>query len=87
MPLVVPGITSSDSSKTEEWSNKLVGKKIGENSDATASLLEYIPIKYLLMGYRPLRELSCRRKPESLSQDRWLPRTLSQTGEDIVGAS
>ncbi|KAH6678107.1 hypothetical protein B0J14DRAFT_474797 [Halenospora varia] len=36
MPLVVPGITSKDdsASKTEEWTNKLVGKKIGESSDA-----------------------------------------------------
>ena len=31
MPLVVPGITSNDpASKTEEWTNKLVGKKIGD---------------------------------------------------------
>ncbi len=39
MPLVVPGITSQggDKSKTEEWSNKLVGKKLGEGSDATVS--------------------------------------------------
>ena len=33
MPLVVPGINSGGSaSKTEEWTNKLVGKKIGEGS-------------------------------------------------------
>jgi len=36
MPLVVPGINSGgDNSKTEEWMNKLVGKKIGEGSDST----------------------------------------------------
>ena len=35
MPLVVPGINSNDGSKTEEWMNKLVGKKIGETSDST----------------------------------------------------
>ncbi|KAE9376696.1 hypothetical protein N431DRAFT_479870 [Stipitochalara longipes BDJ] len=36
MPLVVPGITSGgDKSKTDEWTQKLVGKKIGENHDAT----------------------------------------------------
>lgn len=41
MPLVVPGITStSGDNKTEEWMNKLVGKKIGENSDATVSCFE-----------------------------------------------
>jgi len=38
MPLVVPGINSGgDKSKTDEWTQKLVGKKIGENHDATVS--------------------------------------------------
>jgi hypothetical protein len=42
MPLVVPGITpGGDKSKTEEWSNKLVGKKLGEGSDAAVSLLRF----------------------------------------------
>ena len=43
MPLIVPGINSGDSaSKTEEWQNKLVGKKLGEGSDEIVpfSLLE-----------------------------------------------
>ncbi|KAH8765380.1 hypothetical protein F5883DRAFT_556853 [Diaporthe sp. PMI_573] len=31
MPLVVPGVTSQPDNKTEEWSNKLVGKKITED--------------------------------------------------------
>ncbi|CZT03874.1 uncharacterized protein RAG0_10517 [Rhynchosporium agropyri] len=37
MPLVVPGITSGgkEQSKTDEWTNKLVGKNLGEKSDAT----------------------------------------------------
>ncbi|KAK0641495.1 hypothetical protein B0T16DRAFT_419929 [Cercophora newfieldiana] len=31
MPLVVPGITSNSSGdKTEEWTNKLVGKKLAD---------------------------------------------------------
>ena len=30
MPLVVPGITNNSGDKTEEWANKLVGKKIGD---------------------------------------------------------
>jgi len=35
MPLVVPGINSGgDNSKTQEWTDKLVGKKIGDSSDA-----------------------------------------------------
>ena len=41
MPLVVPGNNSGgDNSKTQEWMNKLVGKKIGESSDATVSYIE-----------------------------------------------
>lgn len=28
MPLVVPGIQTESGDKTEEWSNKLVGKKL-----------------------------------------------------------
>ncbi|KAL2066839.1 hypothetical protein VTL71DRAFT_1263 [Oculimacula yallundae] len=44
MPLVVPGITSGGSqSKTEEWTNKLVGKKIGETSDATTFARAELP--------------------------------------------
>jgi len=37
MPLFFSGVTpqGGDKSKTEEWSNKLVGKKLGERSDAT----------------------------------------------------
>jgi hypothetical protein len=44
MPLVVPGINSGgDKSKTEEWTQKLVGKKIGESSDATVSFKTFLP--------------------------------------------
>ena len=41
MPLVVPGINSGgDASKTEEWQNKLVGKKLGDGaSDEVVGLL------------------------------------------------
>ncbi|KAK3324101.1 hypothetical protein B0T19DRAFT_443540 [Cercophora scortea] len=34
MPLVVPGVTTSSSDKTEEWSNKLVGKKLSEEASS-----------------------------------------------------
>lgn len=30
MPLVIPGITNNTGDKTEEWSNKLVGKKLSD---------------------------------------------------------
>ncbi|KAI5369318.1 Putative proteinase inhibitor I78 [Septoria linicola] len=35
MPLVVPGLQSTDGSKTSDWMNKLVGKKIGDTSNET----------------------------------------------------
>ncbi|KAK3390593.1 hypothetical protein B0H63DRAFT_466106 [Podospora didyma] len=34
MPLVVPGITSNSSDPTEEWTNKLVGKKLSDDANA-----------------------------------------------------
>jgi hypothetical protein len=40
MPLVVPGLMSKDGGKTEEWMNKLVGKKLGEGgSDEMVSFV------------------------------------------------
>lgn len=37
MPLVVPGVTTKSGDKTEEWMNKLTGKKLhdGEESNET----------------------------------------------------
>ncbi|KUJ08056.1 uncharacterized protein LY89DRAFT_691357 [Mollisia scopiformis] len=45
MPLVVPGINSGgDNSKTEEWMNKLVGKKLTDGpSDATSFAKQDLP--------------------------------------------
>jgi hypothetical protein len=39
MPLVVPGITSNSKDKTQDWSNKLMGKKLGDSSDEIVSIL------------------------------------------------
>jgi len=33
MPLVVPGLQSSSKDKSHDWSNKLMGKKLGDTSD------------------------------------------------------
>lgn len=48
MPLVVPGITGTSGDKTEEWTNKLVGKKLSEGSSdevvrEPGSFLDKIP--------------------------------------------
>ncbi|KAI0163536.1 hypothetical protein BJ166DRAFT_295903 [Pestalotiopsis sp. NC0098] len=37
MPLVIPGITGNSGDKTEEWTNKLVGKKLSEGSSDEVS--------------------------------------------------
>ncbi len=77
MPLVVPGITSQggDKSKTEEWSDKLVGKKLGESSDAMVfpsvhphnMALEPTEVETL----RHSQELSYQRKHVLSNQARW----------------
>ena len=48
MPLVVPGINSSSGNKTDEWSNKLVGKKVSDDpSNETVCHDSYIPLSSL----------------------------------------
>lgn len=71
MPLVVPGINSGEkeNSKTEEWTQKLVGKKIGESSDSTVSFLDVPKISNLLIIYRP-------------SQRQTFPRTLGLLNQE-----
>ncbi|KAF7550824.1 hypothetical protein G7046_g7897 [Stylonectria norvegica] len=44
MPLVVPGINSTSGDKTEEWTNKLVGKKLSdEDSNETVFCKRELP--------------------------------------------
>ena len=38
MPLVVPGLTSNSKDKNEEWSHKLMGKKLGDATDEVVCL-------------------------------------------------
>jgi len=33
MPLVIPGIQSEGGKGVDEWTNKLMGKKLGDNHD------------------------------------------------------
>jgi hypothetical protein len=37
MPLVVPGLMNKSDNKSEDWANKLMGKKIGDSSDQIVS--------------------------------------------------
>ncbi|KAF2813388.1 uncharacterized protein BDZ99DRAFT_255066 [Mytilinidion resinicola] len=45
MPLVIPGLQSKDgaSSSSDDWTNKLMGKKIGETSDTTTFAKQELP--------------------------------------------
>lgn len=43
MPLVVPGLMSESKDKTEEWQNKLMGKKIGDNTDEVTFAKRELP--------------------------------------------
>lgn len=45
MPLVVPGIMTENKGKTEEWQEKLLGKKIGEHTDEVVRFC--LPIPFL----------------------------------------
>lgn len=83
MPLVVPGINSAgSSSKTDDWMNKLAGKKIGETSDNVVSSGRY----FLCSSTNENRRLPKRiflKSTESSSREIWSPRISIQTG-DIV---
>lgn len=71
MPLVVPGINSGDkeNSKTQEWTQKLVGKKIGESSDSTVSFSMSPRIFKILISYRPSQGQTSPRRLGSLNQE------------------
>lgn len=49
MPLVVPGIMTGGD-KTSDWSNKLVGKKIGDSHDEIVSSLLFFSCALQLEG-------------------------------------
>jgi hypothetical protein len=47
MPLVVPGITSkSGDSKSSDWMNKLMGKKLGDSSDEITFAKKDLPSEH-----------------------------------------
>lgn len=45
MPLVVPGLQSTDGGK-DDWMSKLMGKKIGEQHDEMVSLISSYPSSF-----------------------------------------
>lgn len=63
MPLVVPGITSDPNDKTGEWTNKLMGKKIGDASD---NIVCPFLIRGLVIYHLPLTNYHLLSLPPSL---------------------
>ncbi|KIX04593.1 uncharacterized protein Z518_05463 [Rhinocladiella mackenziei CBS 650.93] len=50
MPLVVPGINSKDSSSTESWMSKLMGKKLTETHGETSFAKKDLPKNHRVVG-------------------------------------
>ncbi|KAF2735486.1 hypothetical protein EJ04DRAFT_511738 [Polyplosphaeria fusca] len=65
MPLVVPGIQSSDGSNKEEWSNKLMGKKLGESHDNVTFAKADLPKEHRVL--KPDSMSTMDHKPERLN--------------------
>lgn len=75
MPLVVPGITSQPGNKTEEWQNKLVGKKLSDSEHTeTVSLSLNIYrslVAWLTDIYSSFARRISPRSTASLAPGRW----------------
>lgn len=65
MPLVVPGLMSKDGGdKTNDWMNKLMGKKIGDSSNEVVSPRPNLPPPYALDPSPQRRQGENRRRKE-----------------------
>ena len=86
MPLIVPGITSQPGNKTEEWQNKLVGKKLSDTEHTeTVSQPNGTTLAPYFVCPRAYRRSSSARKTSrrstaSLGPARPSPWTLKRTG-------
>ncbi|KAL5389371.1 hypothetical protein PMIN06_000376 [Paraphaeosphaeria minitans] len=49
MPLVVPGIQSQGGEQIDEWTNKLMGKKIGDNHDEVTFAKKDLPSEHRVL--------------------------------------
>ncbi len=88
MPLIVPGVTTSltGNDKTSDWQNKLMGKKLGEQSDQMVRIQTY---PYCLLSERAgmlnsrrrlLQRRSCLKNIESSATATWRPWITNQRG-------
>ncbi|KAK3203928.1 hypothetical protein GRF29_106g1078331 [Pseudopithomyces chartarum] len=49
MPLVVPGLQSKGGDKIDEWTNKLMGKKIGDDHDEVTFAKQDLPKEHRVL--------------------------------------
>lgn len=75
MPLVVPGVmTNNSGDKTEEWMNKLVGKRLADepsNETVCQSRVPILSISPANAYCRPFARPICHSRPASSSLARW----------------
>ncbi|PSN73071.1 hypothetical protein BS50DRAFT_568653 [Corynespora cassiicola Philippines] len=71
MPLVIPGIQSKDGSSKEDWSSKLMGKKLGEEHNEITFAKQDLPEEHRVL------------KPDSMSTMDFKPDRLNiHVGDD-----
>ncbi|KAF2120438.1 hypothetical protein BDV96DRAFT_564830 [Lophiotrema nucula] len=65
MPLVIPGLQSKDGSGKEDWSNKLMGKKLGEEHNEVTFAKTDLPKEHRVL--KPDSMSTMDHKPERLN--------------------
>ncbi|KAF2197087.1 hypothetical protein GQ43DRAFT_444540 [Delitschia confertaspora ATCC 74209] len=65
MPLVVPGIQNKSGGDSEDWQNKLMGKKLGDSSDNMTFAKSDLPKEHRVL--KPDSMSSMDHKPDRLN--------------------
>jgi len=65
MPLVVPGLMSNSKDKTNDWQNKLMGKKLGDSSDEVTFAKTDLPKEHRVIKQGDMATMD--HKPERLN--------------------
>jgi len=65
MPLVIPGIQNTDGGSSDDWQNKLMGKKLGDTNDNTTFAKQDLPKEHRVLGPDSMSTMD--HKPERLN--------------------
>jgi len=65
MPLVIPGITNKSAGSSEDWQNKLMGKKIGDASDEITFAKKDLPKEHRVLKEGDMASMD--HKPERMN--------------------